>query len=692
MSARAPRAAPSRAARVLPLLLAAVLGCARRPADQPAPAGAARPSILLVTLDTTRADLVAPEAPADGTPNLARLAARGTRFTQAYATAPETLPAHASLLTGLYPAGHGVHENGRVLGGDQPHLAAELGALGYRTAAFVSAFVLDRRFGLARGFERYDDELGPGREERSAAETTDRALAWLGDGGERPLFLWVHYYDPHAPYAPPEPFASRFPGDPYRGELAYLDHELGRLVEAFERRAAPGGQRLAVAGDHGEALGEHGEAQHGALLYQGVMRVPLLLAGDGVAAATVAAPVSARRVFDTVLAWAGSARPASLLAPAPAAEAAVLGEAMKPFLAWGWQPQVMAVEGRLKVIRSGNETEVYDVLADPFEREDLTRRPEPGARAQPGRAAREALRGYPLPSAAPDGAPVDDETRRRLASLGYAASAGAPALRPDAPSARRMTHLLADLELGSGLFTRGDYAAAAPVFERILAADPHNPMASVYLAVARSMQGSDEEAERWFRRAAAAAPGSLDVRHYEAMHHCKTGDLARAEPLLESVLAVDPGRAAALGCLARVRERQGRGEEALALLERLDEAGAAGGEDLLRLGGHRMARGDTAGAIDAFERARALLGERFDAHLELGVLYLAARRLPEARDSLDRVPPSSPGYPMALFKRAQVSVLLAEPDRAARVRRAREGADAETRPLVEGEALFRGLL
>jgi arylsulfatase A-like enzyme len=284
-------------------MVVALAGCSDVAMDSPA--APARPSILLVTLDTTRADFVAPEAGAGATPNLARLAASGTRFAQAYATAPETLPAHASLLTGLYPAAHGVHENGRVLAERHPLLAAELRAAGYATGAFVSAYVLDRRFGLARGFDRYDDELTAGREERPAGETTDRALAWLAGAGGGPVFLWVHYYDPHAPYAPPEPFASRHPGQPYRGEIAYVDHELGRLLEAFERRPAPGGRRVLVVGDHGEGLGEHGEARHGSLLYQGVVRVPLLAAGDGVAPATVEAPVSARRVFDTVLAWAG---------------------------------------------------------------------------------------------------------------------------------------------------------------------------------------------------------------------------------------------------------------------------------------------------------------------------------------------------------------------------------------------------
>ena len=166
-------------------------------------------SILLVTLDTTRADAIGPEAKGVETPSFNALAARGLRFRQAYTTVPQTLAAHSSMMTGLYPAGHGVHENGRFLSDQQPVLAARLHEAGYRTAAFVSAFALARRFGLARGFDLYDDEFPSGLNERSAEQTTDRALAYLKQQSAAPLFVWVHYYDPHYPYAPPEPFRAR---------------------------------------------------------------------------------------------------------------------------------------------------------------------------------------------------------------------------------------------------------------------------------------------------------------------------------------------------------------------------------------------------------------------------------------------------------------------------------------------------
>src|SRR5262245_43207224 len=180
------------------LLLAAGASCGRHDAAADRAASpAVRPSILLVTLDTTRADAVGPDARGVQTPAFNALAARGRRFVQAYAAVPETLPSHSSIMTGLYPAGHGVHENGRYLSKAYPLLAEQLKSAGYRTAAFVSAFVLARRFGLDRGFDLYDDDMGAGQSERSARETTDRALAHLTTSRAGPQLLWVHYFDPH---------------------------------------------------------------------------------------------------------------------------------------------------------------------------------------------------------------------------------------------------------------------------------------------------------------------------------------------------------------------------------------------------------------------------------------------------------------------------------------------------------------
>ena len=684
---------PSR--RPAPLVIVSVLavtlalgavGCRRHetstPANSPATGGGGpRPSILLVTLDTTRADAMGPDARNVVTPAFDSLLERGMRFTQAYATVPQTLPSHTSMMTGLYPGGHGLRENGRYLSEKQPLVAERLRTAGYRTAAFVSAFALARRFGLARGFDVYDDQPENGLEERPAAETNEKVFAYLAEKSDQPLFLWVHYYDPHYPYTPPEPFRTRYAKHPYYGEIAYMDQQLGRLVDAFDRSVS-GPKAILVVGDHGEGLGDHGEAQHGNLLYQSTMHVPLLVIGPGVARGTTSVPVSTRRICQTILDFAGIDNANSLRGPA--AET-VAGEAMKPFLDYGWQPQVMAVEGHDKAILAGR-LEVYDVIKDPGEMHDLA------ASASISRSMRATLRTYPVPTpeeAAKAAADVSEEDRQKLASLGYVASTVKPIVRKDAPRPADMTALFPVLDEAAALFVRGQYAASIPLLEKILKEDPYNLDAALRLATAYSSLGRDAEAEAAYGHAEAIAPQSQDVRTYLGLHYARGKNWQRAVPLLESVVAESPDRLPALEGLAVVRERQGRIADAVQLREKIYSMRTPAPAELVGLGEMQMSLGDTNGAIGSFERARAAQGTAFANDLELGVLYLAAGRLDDARSALDRVPPSSPAYPMALFKRAQVSVLLHEPDAAARIQAARAHATAMTRDLIATEQLFR---
>jgi len=667
----------SRAFLVALLLLCA---CGRSTQERPSPADRPHPSILLITLDTTRVDSIGPEAKGVTTPSFNAVVASGRRFTQAYATAPQTLPSHTSMMTGTYPGGHGVHENARTLADRQPLLAEKLRDAGYRTAAFISGFPLVRRFGLARGFALYDDELPRGGNERGAKETTDRALAYLAENAQQPLFLWVHYFDPHAPYEPPEPFRSRYAHDPYRGEIAAMDEQLGRLVAAFRQRAGRDAA-IVIAGDHGEGLGEHGEAQHGNLLYQGVMHVPFVIAGPGIAAGVVETPVSTRHVYDIVLACAGVGAEANLAA---APREVVLGEAMIPFLQYGWQPQVMAVEGSTKAIHAGT-IEVYDVRKDPGEMHDLA------ATADLSRDMRKVLLEYPIPSldAPPSSTTLTEEERKRLASLGYITADVQPAIRKDAPRPRDMAPLFETLDKASGLFVAGEYRQALPLLEHIVAKDPHNLMAVLRIAAAHSALGDNAQALAAFHQAETLAPNSPDVRHYLALHYAKTGDWERATPMLERIVAETPDRLPALEALAQSRERQKRFEEALQLRQRIVTLSPPGAPELVHLGMLAMETGRTDVAVQSLEQARALQGRAFQHDLELGVLYLSARRLEDAREALDRVPDTHPAHAMALFKRAQVSVLLGETDRAARIAAARAAADATTRELIARDRLFR---
>jgi len=635
------------------LVVAALLASCRGTSSKSTAAPTAqRPSVLLVTLDTTRADAVGPDASGVETPAFNALAARGRRFRQAYAAVPETLPSHLSMMSGLYPAGHGVHENARYVPASVKLVAERLHDAGYRTSAFVSSFVLAGRFGLSRGFDRYDDTLPAGASERDAKATTDAAIADLAAHAAGPRFVWVHYYEPHAPYAPPEPFKSKYAKNPYLGEVAAMDAQLGRLVSAFEQQVK-GPLAIIVAADHGEGLGDHGEAQHGYLLYQSTMHVPLLVIGPGVTPSVEDTPVATRRLFFTILDWAGLGGDHSLRI---AGHEVVLGEAMKPFLEYGWLPQTMAVTDRYKAIEAGR-VEIYDVIADPREVNNL------GSGAPIPPEMRKELGSYPVPS--PDAArpaALDEEAKRRLAALGYVAASAAPIVRKDAPRPADMTALLPLIERASGLFVERKYAAVIPLLEQILARDPHNLDAALRLAVSHSGLGHNPQAIAAFQRASAIAPESQDVRTYLGLHYARVHDWDRAAALLEQVVAETPDRVTAAEALGGARVEQGTAA---------------------------MDAGRTGDAIAAFERARTLQGAAFRHDLDLGVLYLAARRFEDARQAIDRELASHPDDPMALFKRAQVSVLLNEPDRLQRIELARKRADAVTRPLIERERLFR---
>jgi Tfp pilus assembly protein PilF len=414
------------------------------------------------------------------------------------------------------------------------------------------------------------------------------------------------------------------------------------------------------------------------------MHVPLVLAGPGVAAGATDAPVSTRRIFFTVLDWAGLGAAHSLRTDD---RDPVLAEAMKPFLEFGWQPQSTIVDGNRKAILAGKVQEIYDLAADPGETHDLQAtfilRP----------AVRTELWDYPVPSlaaAAQNAPPMSAEDRQKLASLGYVSGGATPLVRKDAPRPADMTKLFEPIGEADGLFVAGRFAKAAPLLAKILSDDPHNLGVALQLAASYSALGQNAQAEAAFRKAAALAPDSPDVRLYRALHYTRGPDWAQAAPLLEQVLASEPDRLPAIEALATIRERQERVPDAIALWQRAFALRSPSAPELAHLGDLEMGVGMTDPAIVAFERARALDTHGFRRDLDLGVLYLAARRFADARAALDRVPASDPRYPMALFKRAQVSVLLHEPDAPARIAAARARADAATRLLIAREKLFEG--
>jgi arylsulfatase A-like enzyme len=358
------------------IVLVAGATAARETMLRPRPSG-----LVIVTLDTTRADRL----PAYGfgsvaTPAIDGLASRGAVFDEAVSVAPLTLPAHTSLFTGLYPPHHGVRDNtDRALDPAHPTLASLLHDRGFHTAAFVGAIVLGADRGLSRGFDVYDDGRAPGLpppRRRPGREVVDRARAWIDSLDGQPFFLWVHLYDVHAPQALPVEF-RRASGDRYEGGIAYVDDQIGRLLDALGRRDRLSNTVIVVAGDHGESLGDHGEQEHGIFLYESTLRVPLVVCAPGVAARRVAGVTSVVDLFPTVLRLLGVAVPAPgdgvSLVPALMGgrlpERAIYAESVYA-AHFGWGPLRMIRDGRFKFIDAPTP-ELYDLDRDPNERHNV---------------------------------------------------------------------------------------------------------------------------------------------------------------------------------------------------------------------------------------------------------------------------------------------------------------------------------
>jgi arylsulfatase A-like enzyme/Flp pilus assembly protein TadD len=424
---------PSRWSRLCPALLLLFFGIAHPVSPETAANPETETNVLLITVDTLRADRVSCYDPAHvKTPNIDALARRGTQFLQAYAHTPMTLPSHASILLGTTPVRHGVHDNGYfVVRPEHLSLAEHLKARGYRTAAFVSANPLDSRFGLAQGFDVYNDDFMPpgARKNTNAEQKADvavaKALSWLEKAGPAKWFLWLHLYDPHAPYDPPEPFKAQTKERRYDGEVAFVDASLGKLFAALEKDGLNGRTIVILTADHGESLGEHGESTHGYFAYNPAIQVPLIIAAPGLKPRRSPEPAGHADLFPTVCDLLGMTIPEGLqgLSLRPAMDGKSLPsrriyfESLSPYYALGWAPLTGYLENGQKFIESPIP-EVYDLAADPGEKRNLAGGLDLGPfRENLGRLVK-AL----SPSEAPNAqARPTSELKKRIESLGYLA-------------------------------------------------------------------------------------------------------------------------------------------------------------------------------------------------------------------------------------------------------------------------------
>jgi choline-sulfatase len=653
-----------------------------------------RLNLVVVTLDTTRADRlgVYSRGGASETPVFDRLAGDGVLFEQAMTSAPLTLPAHATMFTGGYPPQHGVRDNGGFfLDPGATTLAERLQTHGFRTGAFVGAYVLDSKWGLDQGFERYADDfdlskvraMSLGNVFRRAEDVVDLALPWLGEVKDQRFFAWLHFYDAHAPYDPPEPFKSRFKDEPYNGEIAYADQQLGRVVEFLETNGLLERTVVVVLGDHGESLGEHEEGTHGFFIYETATHVPFLIRAPfgETRGRRVASPVRTADLTPTVLDLLGlpaidTQIPGQSLAglmSGARAELAADGyaEAMYPLHHYGWSA--------LKAIRSGNyklidapRPELFDLATDPGETTNLfDERRDVGNRLQRSLRALEA--GFARAGGPAKAETVDPETRARLASLGYVSSFVATADDPDVVRAdpkdkialfnlmseaqdlrenesaadRRIALLekvVADdpnvidawFNLGNVHYRAGRFDEAIRFFAKALELKPDYDLALINMANAYRGLGKDAEALAGYEHYLRVDPKNAWVTYQAGEIHLDRRELDRASELFRQALAIDPKVASArvaLGAIAITRGDRATAErEITAALDLKPDVRLAH----FNLGVLAESRQDVEAALASYRKETELHDDAYRAMFNAARLLQQRGSMAEARALFER--------------------------------------------------------
>ncbi len=592
--------------------------------------GAAADNLLLVTFDTTRADRVGAYGHAGAsTPHLDRLAAEGVLFEQCMAVGPVTLPTHASILTGLYPIRHGARHNGtHRLPEDLPTLATALQDRGFDTGAVVSALVLDSRYGLDRGFDRYDDDLAAGDlamvgmlRETDAADTTARALRWLEQPREGRWFLWVHYFDPHSSYEAPAAFRDRCPDDPYDAEIAYADDGLGRLLAALEARGELDRTLVVAVADHGESLGEHGESTHGLFLHDATTRVPLLMRHPALpAGARVGGVVSQVDLFPTAAELLGVEAPAGLDGRSLVAEAlgggdarrpAVYQESTSPYFQHGWA-ELRALRGPERRFISAPREELYELASDPGEDRNLL--PEAEDAAAPLRRQLEAL----LAAGVRDSRRLEDspggDEHADLAELGYVFTDGGETGEGPRPDPKDKVEAWRLIQRAFRLTGEKDWAGAESVLRELIAAEPESIIIRRSMATTLSALGRPREAMTELRHCLALPGLGAEILLDLAVLERQLGEPAwrKRITLAQQLEPRDPTSWARLGDW---QAEDGEPAEARASYERaiaLDQAFAPAWRGLGQL---RLRAGDLPGAEEALAAAVAADPQAFDAWL-----------------------------------------------------------------------------
>ena len=620
-------------------------------------------NVLLVTIDTLRADALGSYGGRAVTPNLDRLAAHGARFTFAHSHAVVTLPSHASILTGRYPYEHGIRDNtGYRLPPTQTTAATRLKALGFATGAFVGGFPLDRRFGLGVGFDLYDDNLdnsplpstsaseranpsasasergnNEDDRERRADAVVASALDWIGRQSGK-WFVWVHVYDPHVTYDPPGEWKTRFPADPYLGEVSFTDAALGAL---FDRLSTQTRTTLAiVTADHGESLGDHGELTHGVFAYEPVLRVPLIVSeiGAGVRESTHAGVVvetPARHVdlLPTLLQAVGAPTDATL--PGSSLRDAIAGngaadrpsyfESMTPTLARGWAPLRGVFVGREKLIDLPI-AELYDLSTDAAEQRNLF-----ATKNDRTPVMMNVLKTF---NVAPPGRPQREtpDTLERLRSLGYIGGASAAVREEytDRDDPKRLIELEQTMTRAADAFRQGRPADAIEMYKSVIAKRPDTEDAYRKLALVYWRTGRPADAVATLEVALRNGVTQSEVRIKLGQYLAESGHADKAIALLAGETGDDPDALIALGNAYQLADQPAA---AIRTFKRLLDIDPKNGLAWENIGTSQLQTGDTAAAEASLRRAIELDKNLAGAYTALGVVLAGSNRRSEAIDA-----------------------------------------------------------
>jgi arylsulfatase A-like enzyme/predicted Zn-dependent protease len=620
-------------------------------------------NLLLISLDTVRADRLGSYRYAVAkTPRMDALASTGLRFEQATTVVPLTLPAHSSLMTGTFPGWHGVRDNGGFyLADDERTLAEVLKEQGYRTGGFVGSFVLDRRWGIAQGFDRYFDEFDLDKFADAAAMDTiqrpgsavvDRALTWLGENRDQRFFAWVHLYDAHTPYEAPESVQSQFPrtrDGAYDAEIAYVDLQVGRLVDALRADGRLSDTVIVVVADHGEMLGEHGEATHGFFIYEAATRVPLIVSGPGVPAAVIRDQVRIVDVMPTALSLLNVEVPAAVqgadLMPLARGEALDLiahSESWYPRYHYGWSELRSIQDGRFKLIQAPRP-ELYDLSNDP--REERDRSVDDAARLDGFVRALDAFESRHKQEGADRGPrPIDSETEERLAALGYVSGRINPK-RLDLPAGgdpKDKIGLYNLLKQAGSLSIEGKLDEAAAAVKAALAEDPDIVEAHMVLGNVYKKMKRPEDAIAAYRDALARDDEHQNALFSLAIAYKDEGRLEEARIGFERARSLDPRNGKVLWQLADLWMRHGDTARAEAVVNDALERQVDEARFLLKLGEICIEAKRFDEAERALRRALEKKPELVLAHYDLGLVHEGRGQIDQAiaayQAELDRNP------------------------------------------------------